>query len=295
MQAIKEPTAISLDRIVLATDFSTASERATEYARALAMRYGSVLEVMHVYDSSLQPPRDSVQVEVAPEERRGIALEVLARAQAWISKSGVEVTTVCLAGRRPAVAIVAEAKARGAELIVTGTTSKSGLERLVLGSTAEQIIRGAECPVLTVGPKVRQPELGPLSFNRIVLANDFSPEATKAAVYALSFAEDCGAKLYCCYVLGESDHLPQTRELVDEAFKKALRQRIPESAYDWCDPEFVVEHGAAPEAILNLAKRVDADLIVLGSRRASFWLTRVERGMTPALLAEAGCPVLSIC
>jgi nucleotide-binding universal stress UspA family protein len=57
----------------------------------------------------------------------------------------------------------------------------------------------------------------------------------------------------------------------------------------------VVEHGEAARTILDLAERVGADLIVLGARKSSFWLTRVERGLTPALLAEATCPVLTVC
>jgi nucleotide-binding universal stress UspA family protein len=70
---------------------------------------------------------------------------------------------------------------------------------------------------------------------------------------------------------------------------------IPESAYDWCDPECVVEQGYAGEALLKLAERVQADLIVLGTRKASFFLTYIERGLTPELLAHAACPVMTIC
>jgi len=76
------------------------------------------------------------------------------------------------------------------------------------------------------------------------------------------------------------------------SFLKAL---VPEKAHCWCDPECVVEHGKASEAILALAKRVDADLIVLGARKASFWVEFVRTGLTPALLAEATCPVLTVC
>jgi nucleotide-binding universal stress UspA family protein len=57
----------------------------------------------------------------------------------------------------------------------------------------------------------------------------------------------------------------------------------------------VVEHGNAAESILELANRVHADLIVLGARNASFWLTHVEHGLTPDLLAEAKCPVMTVC
>jgi nucleotide-binding universal stress UspA family protein len=167
-----------------------------------------------------------------------------------------------------------------ADLIVLGTTSKHGLMKLALGSTAEEVIRTAYCPVLTVGPHVRRPGEGPVSFRRIVYATDFSAQAAKGADLALALGRTEGAKVYLCHVLG------------DKAAKKAL---VPEGAHCWCDPECVVEHGKAAEAILALAKRVDADLIVLGARKASFWVEFVRTGLTPALLAEATCPVLTVC
>jgi nucleotide-binding universal stress UspA family protein len=127
-----------------------------------------------------------------------------------------------------------------------------------------------------------------------VYATDFSPEAAKAAAYALSFAEDSGAHLYLCYVMAPQI-APEKRELLDAPFKAALKRLIPESSYDWCCPEVVVERGDAGPAILELAERVGADLIVLGARNASFWLTHLEHGLTPDLLAEATCPVMTVC
>jgi nucleotide-binding universal stress UspA family protein len=85
-------------------------------------------------------------------------------------------------------------------------------------------------------------------------------------VYALSFAQDSGAHLYFCYVLGLQTATSWKTELLDGAFQSALKRMIPESSYDWCNPECVVEHGDAVEAIPELATRVHADLIVLGAR-----------------------------
>jgi hypothetical protein len=64
------------------------------------------------------------------------------------------------------------------DLIVAGTQSKSDMERRVLGSTAEQLIRSSGCPVFTVGPHAKQPP--PLFFARIVYATDFLLKAAKA-------------------------------------------------------------------------------------------------------------------
>jgi nucleotide-binding universal stress UspA family protein len=146
-----------------------------------------------------------------------------------------------------------------------------------------------------VGPQAKAVEDTSLTFRNIVYATDFTLAAKKAAIYALSFAEDSAAHLFFCHVIGPQEPTAAGQELSEGAFQRALKEMIPESAYDWCDPECVVEHGYAREAILKLAERVQADLIVLGTRKASFLLTHIERGLTPELLAQATCPVMTIC
>jgi nucleotide-binding universal stress UspA family protein len=108
-------------------------------------------------------------------------------------------------------------------------------------------------------------------------------------------AQDNGAHLFFCYVLGLQTDTTAKKEFPDRTFQSALKRMIPESSYDWCSPECVVEHGNAAKAILEVAARVQADLIVLGARKASFWLTHIERGLTPDLLAQATCPVMTVC
>jgi nucleotide-binding universal stress UspA family protein len=295
MPVLSEPAAVSVEKILIATDFSLSSERALAYAKALALRFGSMLELAHVFDPTVVTSWESAEIEISPEERLQMSERRLGDLERQILGAGIVTRSVCRGAHRPAAALLQIVKDDHIDLVVAGTTSKTGIERVILGSTAEQLIRSADCPVLTVGPQARLPEPGPLTFRTIVFANDFSAEATKAAVYALSFAEDSGAKLYSCFVVENQYQYNKSAKELDEGFRKALQARIPEASYDWCDPECVVEHGAAPQAILDLAKRVDADLIVLGARKSTFWLTRVERGLTPALLAEATCPVLTIC
>jgi nucleotide-binding universal stress UspA family protein len=295
MPVLSEPAAVSVEKILIATDFSLSSERALAYAKALALRFGSMLELAHVFDPTVVTSWESAEIEISPEERLQMSERRLGDLERQILGAGIVTRSVCRGAHRPAAALLQIVKDDHIDLVVAGTTSKTGIERVILGSTAEQLIRSADCPVLTVGPQARLPEPGPLTFRTIVFANDFSAEATKAAVYALSFAEDSGAKLFSCFAVENQYQYNKSAKELDEGFRKALQARIPEASYDWCDPECVVEHGAAPQAILDLAKRVDADLIVLGARKSTFWLTRVERGLTPALLAEATCPVLTIC
>jgi nucleotide-binding universal stress UspA family protein len=294
MLVLADPVSISIDTILLATDFSTEAERAADYAKAIARRFGSILEIVHVFDPSIVSTYEEGIIGLPVGERRQASNEGLEKLRARLASSGIATRTVALEAHRPASALLAVAKEHHADLLVAGTQSKSGVERLLLGSTAEQLVRNAECPVLTVGPKARTAGDEPLVFRSIVYATDFSAEAAKAAVYALSFAQDSHARLYSCYVRSSESEIPAAIEPLDSEFLRALKRMIPENSYDWCSPESVIEHGEAATAILGVADRVRADLIVLGARRASFWLTRVERGLTSRLLAEASCPVMTI-
>ena len=295
MPVIGERVSVSVKKILLATNFSSASEKAASYARALARRFSSTVEIAHVFDPSIVTSYEEAIIGLMVKERRQISNENLERLRDDFSASGIDTRTTSLEGHRSSARLLKVAQEHEVDLIVAGTQSKSGVERLILGSTAEQLIRSAKCPVLTVGPNAKHPGDAPLVFQRIVYATDFSPEAVKAAVYALSFAQDSGAHLYFCYVLGLQAATSWRREVLDGAFQTALKRMIPESSYDWCNPECVIEHGDAAQAILELAERVQADLIVLGARKASFWLTHVERGLTPDLLAQATCPVMTVC
>ncbi len=294
MPVIQEPVAVTLDTILFATDFTSNSERAGEYATAIARRFGSTIELAHVFDPSVVSTYDDAIISLPVDTRRRVMEERLGLWQQTFLSAGVKTKLRLIDGHRPARDLLDAARKDHVDLIIAGTESKTGLERLLLGSTAEEIIRNAECPVLTVGPRASLGTTLPLSFRSIVYATDFSPQAAKGATFALAFAEDSGARLLCCYVADVEEEDPAIRAAKDAEFTRALKRMIPHSSYDWCNPECVVEHGNAEDAILGLAKRAHADLIVLGARKSTFWLNRVSRGLTPQILANATCPVLTI-
>jgi nucleotide-binding universal stress UspA family protein len=291
---VLQRVSVSLKNILFATDFSSVSDIASCYAKALALNFRSSVEIAHVFDPSVVTSYMEAIVGLPVKERLQISNDSLERLRSDFAAAGIEARVSLPEGHRPNAALLKLAREHETDLIVAGTHSRWGLERLVLGSNAEDLIRKAPCPVLTVGPNARQPAAGPLIFRTIIYATDFSVEASKAAVFALSFAQDSGAHLFFCYV-ARTEATAEERKALDAPFKAALSKMIPESSYEWCSPEIVVEHGDASEAILELAERVHADLIVLGARNASFWLTHIEHGLTPDLLAEAKCPVMTVC
>jgi len=194
MRTIDLQTQIKFERILLATDFSAGAEMAQAYAVGLALQDGSTLQLTTVVTL---PSLDAIS-ECALDSVRHSSEEDLHRLANDIPK--VKVTRKVIEGFQRAGAIVDEGSRSCADLIVLGTASKHGLKKLALGSTAEEVVRTAGCPVLTVGPRVAAPPHGPLTFHSIVYATDFSAQAAKGVRLAcrrhegVSVPRGCGPR-----------------------------------------------------------------------------------------------------
>ena len=290
MTIVGNQIVVSLDSILFATDFSPSAETARLYVRALAARYQSQVRLMHVVDlgAAFQAPDSGLCIDIF----RRSGEESLAHLGSELASEKIRVETILCEGTDPATEILQAARKRSTDLLVIGTRGHKGLARLVLGSTAEGLIHHAKCPILAIGPSVPVPKQ-PINFQRIVYATDFSPEAAKACVFALSFAQDFGAHLYLCHVLPEHPHAMNDQEL-NQRFISELEKLVPDVAREWCEPECVLEHGVAADGILLLAHRVNADLIVLGTRRASHWYDAFRSGVAYQVISNSTCPVLTI-
>ena len=295
MSVIQDRVTVSIETIMLATDFSPAAEKAALFAKALARRFASTVEIAHIFNPSTVDSYEESILSLPIEERRQNSQDRLEALENDFRDAGIRARSVSSGGHRPARDILELARKGGIKLLVTGTKSSTGMERVLLGSTAEAILRGATCPVLTVGPKAQAPSDHGITFRSILFATDFSAQAAKAAIFALSFAEDSGSHLYYCHVIPADPGSQGKRSLVDAMLKAALKKMIPDVSYEWCSPEAVIEHGDAAHGILTVAERIHADLIVLGPRIASFFLSHFELGLTHDLLARASCPVLTVC
>ncbi len=290
MPVIGQRPEISLDDIVFATDFSPASRRAETYAAQIARRYGSRLHVVTVVDLNIPIPAGDGTCVLPVQEMVDTRRAQLAALTPTFA--GIHCVLHVAESFSVAQAILNVAAECGAALIVMGTTSKGALKKFVLGSVAEEVIRTAKIPVLTVGPHVATHHEAVVPFQKILFANDMSQQANNALPVALAFAEDSGARLLICRVTkGDGSALPSDEDYILES---SLLKALPSAAIDWCDAESTVEHGNPAQALVALADRTGSDLIILGSRRSTFRLEYLERGVTPAVIAQAKCPVLSL-
>jgi len=135
------------DRILLPTDGSDASNRAVEEAIGLAEATGAKLHVLFVVEDIPYAPEmmdDEVEARI-----RNIGEDALEEIRARADEAGVEVVTDLEEGA-PHTAILGYADEADIDAIVMGTHGRSGLDRYLLGSVTERIVRTADVPVLTV-------------------------------------------------------------------------------------------------------------------------------------------------
>ena len=291
MTPMATSSGIALKRIVFGTDFSPVAERAATYAKGLALSFAASVDLVHVFDTDVY--LDDVEPRLRTlDERLEVRSEKLEALAKTFVAEGLRTKTELPMVRPSWSGLLKAAEMEKADLIVVATRSKAQLKRVFVGSTVEELIRQASQPVLTVGPHVPAAADGPVEFKRIVYATDFSPEAEKAARAALLFAEHGGASLTVCHVVdGRANVELRPTEGDLRANLEGLLAGSSLGAYD-CDLD--VAYGAPAESILALAEKVKADLIVMGPRNHSFWLTHVRRGVTLEVLAQATCPVLTV-
>lgn len=140
------------ERILLATDFSDYSEVACEYAVTLAKTFNSSLLVLHVINEPVDlrgfyvPHISFEQLEQEIESGATKMLENFCQ-ENLKDFSGYE--TMVIAGV-PYEEIIRMATEKESSLIVIGTHGRTGLDHLIFGSTAERVVRGAPCPVMTI-------------------------------------------------------------------------------------------------------------------------------------------------
>jgi len=297
MNGLQAEARVMLKNILFLTDFSEPSELAIPFAVALAREYDAKVHALHV----LVP----IPLAYASPETVGSAIEGMEEgAQAEMQRLDSQ-----LAGVTHETSVVRDASVwssieraitdRDINLVVLGTHGRTGAAKLLLGSVAEDIFRRATVPVLTIGPSVRTGAHRGGHFHRVLFATDFSREAQGAAPYAISIAEENQAKLLLLHVMRDPADRKSAQSKPESVanIMHELYEIVPPTAENWCRPEATVRFGAPADKILEAARELDADLIVLGVRDPGKRIgaaTHLERATAHKVVARAACPVLTI-
>jgi nucleotide-binding universal stress UspA family protein len=294
---------VAIRRILCPTDFSEFSTGALQQAIALGRRYRAEITCLHVIPT-LMPPSVGFALPPRSDPRaRQAALEQLGRFVAPLRAAGFEPR---LEVREASVApsILELAESLPADLVVMGTHGLSGFERMMLGSVAEKVLRGAACPVLTVPRGALQARTGPAAdFERILCPLDFADPSRRALRLALFLAADHASRVVLLNVVEGlvDDGLRDWSRFTVPEYRKALLEDARVRLHDALDPEErtgleveeVVASGKAYAEILRVAEDRSCDLIVMGTHGSA--LGKALFGSTAQhVVRAASCPVLTV-
>lgn len=282
------PCPLPLEKILVCTDDSPASQGAVKTALDLAQACGArifLLYALEFYPYYEYPQPDALGISPAAgqdlfELRQRVAREHLEAWQQEAAQQGLELEARLQSGRQAYAEILAAADDLKPGLIIMGRRGKSGLERLLVGSVTARVIGHTSHKVL-VAPRDTE-----LSFERLLVASDGSPASQGAFQEALSIAKKTGSQLNLITAAhGELDYQKA----------KALAQDLAETARRLEVPLATFTPGGRPEqAIIQMATAKKIDLIIMGSHGRT-GLKRLFMGsVAERVIGQATCPVLVV-
>jgi len=293
MPVIGDRPDLNLRTVIYATDFSPCSKNAGFYAARLAAFFSAKLLVTHAFTLA----QAAMEVEIGDRllsQQRNTLADLLSKEAALLGAGPVKAIPVLLEGE-PVHVIPGLADMHEPSMIVLGTHGGGRIERGIIGSVAEKILRSTCWPALTVGPQVQPLAPHVFPFERILFATDFTGAAANAATYALKFAEAFGAKIDVLNVIQEAaiDH-PDRLAHLQTRFFSALDALVPQCAKEFCDPRTYVAVGGAHDKILEHIRERSIELLVLGIRKTSHISMEMRTSGAFRIIVDAPCPVLTI-
>ena len=282
------PCPFPLEKILVCTDDSAASQGAVNAAFALARACRGrifllyALEYFPYYEYS-QPDALGMIPAVGQEFfelRERSAREHLESQQREAAQQGLDLEIRLQTGTPVYAEILAAADSISPQLIIMGRKGKSGLERLLVGSVTARVIGHTANSVLVV------PRGAVLAFDRLLVASDGSPASQAATGMALTIAKNTGGRLTAVTAgYGELDP-KQALALVRELAGEAKSQDIPLIT--------LTPGGRPEEAIIQVAAAKQTDLIIMGSYGRT-GLKRLFMGsVAERVIGQATCPVLIV-
>jgi len=301
------PEPIEIRKILVAADFSPHSEAALRRAVAVAQAFGAEVSAAHV----LEDIREAMAVMCREARWELVAGDIRIYEQALcrdsetkldeflkpLAGAGVPLTHQTRVGT-PYIQLVHAVEEQKQDLLFVGTRGDTGLKRLLLGSTAQRLLRHCPAPVWIV----RAERSGPLK--TILAATDFSPASGKALAAAATLAERMGAELHLLHVSESTDALQSAKDQgylaeistkdVHRSLEEYLRQIAAEFCGDQTQPHIQLVKGVPAKAIAAAAKKLDADLTVLSTVGRSGLSGLLVGNTAEKVVDSVHCDVLAV-
>jgi len=300
---------LQIDRVLYPTDLTTGAERAFPQAAALAEWHAAELHVLNVagrhdhrYEEMrahfpISMDRLHAMLSVSDDADQGDAEPEGGRRRPDLS--ALQIVQEQIEGASPATQIVDYADDNDIDLVVMGTHGRRGVERLMMGSVAEEVVRTSSCPVFTI--RNERGGAPGKTVRRILVPVDFSDASDVAVAHAKELALTYGAQIDLLHVVEEVIYpstygvepvgLPTDEVVgrVEEALAGLAREDI---GYEHVMVEAIP--GYAPTTILDYADDHDVDLIVIATHGRTGLDRMLLGSVTERVVRRAPGPVFVV-
>ncbi|MFM1745829.1 MAG: hypothetical protein RLZZ630_1766 [Bacteroidota bacterium] len=272
--------------IIVPVDFSDQAKIALSQTFNLARKTNSEITLLHVIDEALFSSvlhlfsSDEQQEELL---RTGIQSKLNDLAKETELKAGVKVHTRIEKGK--IYDVVSEvATELNASFIVMGTSGETTLKKKFIGSNAVRVISDAPCPVITI--KGQQHKSG---CDTIVLPLDLSKETKEKVYKCIEIARLFGSTVKVMTVVASEDEflINKLQRQMDQVIGLIAENGIQ------CSGEFV-HHKDISESVIDYARKVNADLIVIMTQKELEWTEYLIGTESQQIINESEIPVCSI-
>lgn len=298
----------AISKILLATDGSASAREAESFALMIATAYDARVDALSVLE--FEPGRDleyDVNRRYLDDRRREIREQgaaLVTRAEA----AGVKIDRHEAIGI-PSREIIALAERSGHDLVVVGTHGRTGFEHVLIGSTAERVVRGAPCPVVTVkrtgtadrGLRAPAGTSVHKGLAKLLVAVDFSDCGRSAVEYAVQLADRFGSEVTLLHVAEPVAYgldFTLGHALTGQAFRKQCEESIAQLAGLFSGRGLSARHevqsGVPGDAIRLVAREQGSDAIVMGTHGRRGWSQIRFGSVAEAVIRYAECPVFTV-
>ncbi|RLM89080.1 universal stress protein [Haloarcula sp. Atlit-7R] len=285
-----------LEQILFPTDGSGGASVAFDHVLNLAAHHNATVHIIHVAETTqdnILTLRDD-DVDALKQEGN----KIIRGAAEQAHQRGVDTATKVLQGE-PYREIIDYAEEHELDLVVMPTHGRRGLERFLLGSTSERVVRRADVPVLTIRPdddvRVAHP------YQDILIPTDGSDCANQALALGTDLTEAEGAALHLLSAvdiaaLGVDVRTDIQTEMLDESANELLDEAV--TFADNAGVEVAsksVQYGPSiHKAILTYIEEHDIDLVVVGTHGRTGFDRYVLGSVTESLVRTSPIPVLTV-
>ncbi|MEX5215449.1 MAG: universal stress protein [Nitrospiraceae bacterium] len=298
----------AVSNILLATDGSASAREAESFALMMATAYDARVAALSVLE--FEPGQDleyDVNRRYLEDRRREIREQGAALAQR-AEAAGIKMEWHESVGT-PSREIIALAERSRHDLVVVGTHGRTGFEYVLIGSTAERVVRGAPCPVVTVrgasaaGRESASAVKGATErgLTKLLVAVDFSDCGRSAVEYAVQLADRFGSEVTLLHVAEPVAYgldFTLRHALTGPAFRKQCEESIAQLAGLFTGRGLSARHdvrsGVPGDVIQLVAHERGSDAIVMGTHGRRGWSQIRFGSVAESVIRHADCPVFTV-